>query len=122
MSTVAADAGSNLTVSPHDNIVEEEKGNRVSNLQKQLISTKWILDSYKIILLLNDNYEEEYAFLGIQCKELDSLLKSHVHEVSEWYWMYLNKNPKKWCDSLMLPFSLDYNHLAMESLIFRNLH
>ena len=35
------------------------------------------------VLLLNDNYEEEFAFLGIQCKELDSFLKSHVHEVNE---------------------------------------
>ena len=27
------------------------------------------------VLLLNDNYEEEYAFLGIQCKVLRLLLK-----------------------------------------------
>ena len=36
------------------------------------------------VLLLNDNYEEEYAFVGIECKELDSFSRSHVHEVSEW--------------------------------------
>ena len=36
------------------------------------------------LLLLNDNYEEEYAFLSIHCNELDSLLRSHVLEVNEW--------------------------------------
>ena len=118
-------------MSPSDTVADEEMGNRVSNLQKQLISTKWISDSFEImdrivtrvpffrqlhvkhqlkgvfkaaanktikyfsiydkngtsawpVLLLNDNYEEEYAFVGIQCKELDSFLRSHVHEVNEW--------------------------------------
>ena len=36
------------------------------------------------VLLLNDKYEEEYAFLSIHCNELDSFLRSHVHEVNEW--------------------------------------
>ena len=36
------------------------------------------------VLLLNYTYEEEYAFVGIECKELDSFLRSHAHEVSEW--------------------------------------
>ena len=36
------------------------------------------------VLLLNDNYEEEYAFLGMQCKVLDCFLKSHAHEINEW--------------------------------------
>ena len=36
------------------------------------------------VLLLNDNYEEEYAFLSTHCNELDYFLRSHVHEVKEW--------------------------------------
>ena len=32
---------------------------------------------------INDNYEEEYAFVGIQYKGLDSFLRFHVHEVNE---------------------------------------
>ena len=35
------------------------------------------------VLLLNDNCEEEYAFLSIHCNELDSFLRSYVHEVNE---------------------------------------
>ena len=36
------------------------------------------------VLLLNDKYEEEYAFLSIHCNELDSFLRSHMHDVKEW--------------------------------------
>ena len=36
------------------------------------------------VLLLNDNYEGEYAFLGIQGKILDCFLRSHIHEINEW--------------------------------------
>ena len=34
------------------------------------------------VLLLNDNQEDEYAFLDIDCKQLDIFLRSHVHEVN----------------------------------------
>ena len=132
LSSVAANVVSTFTVSPPNTVTEEENGNKVSNLQKQLISTVWILDSYEImdrkvtrapflrqlpvkhqlkgvfkaaanktikyfsiydkngtsawpVLLLNDNYEEEYAFLGIQCKVLDCFLRSHEHEINEWF-------------------------------------
>ena len=35
--------------------------------------------------LLNDNYEEEYAFVGMHCSKLGSPLVSHVHEANEWH-------------------------------------
>ena len=31
-----------------------------------------------------DNYEEEYAFIGIHCNKLDSI-RSRVHAVHEWF-------------------------------------
>ena len=130
-STVADHVFESLNVSPLNTGNEEEKGNKVINFQKQLISVVWILDSHDImdkkvtrapflselsvkhqlkgifkaaanktirffsiydkngtsawpVVLLNDNYEEEYAFLGIHCKELDSFLRCHEHEVNEW--------------------------------------
>ena len=46
------------------------------------------------VLFLNDNYIEEYVFLGIQYEVLDCFLRSHAHEINEWSWIYLNKNSK----------------------------
>ena len=132
---------------PPDSVFEEDKGNRVSNLKKQISTTAWILDSYEVIRkltrapflrqltlnhqlkgffkaaanktikyvfiyitnstsswsvpLLHGNYEKEYAFLEIHCKQVDSFLKSHVYEVNAWCWIHFIEN-SKCCDSFFV--------------------